>query len=205
MPPAQHRRRVGTVRPSHLMFTGGVGALIDLPNFPVLIRGLDDWRYDTVPDWAPLPEPRLQAAARIWFPDGNLIDQTECDDYLRAVCTTYNVGWVAADEAWWPTLGTLEAEGLPIFRMPQQGRNMIIAYGMTYRVIVDSVLVHDGDPLFTDQIASAVPQSSDRGWTLRKGKHNRRIDACPALAGAVFATTLEPRKVEPPIPRSAVY
>ena len=61
MPPAaQHRRRVGTVRPSHLMFTGGVGALIDLPNFPVLIRGLDDWRYDTVPDWAPLTEPRLQ-------------------------------------------------------------------------------------------------------------------------------------------------
>lgn len=59
---AQHRRRVGTVRPSHLMFTGGVGALIDLPNFPVLIRGLDDWRYDTVPDWAPLPEPRLQGA-----------------------------------------------------------------------------------------------------------------------------------------------
>ena len=46
MPPAsQHRRRVGTVRPSHLMFTGGVGALIDLPNFPVLIRGLDAVSY----------------------------------------------------------------------------------------------------------------------------------------------------------------
>ena len=58
----QHRRRVGTVRPSHLMFTGGVGALIDLPNFPVLVRGLDDWRFDTVPDWTPLYEPRLLAA-----------------------------------------------------------------------------------------------------------------------------------------------
>ena len=63
MPPAaQHRRRVGTVRPSHLIFTGGVGALIDLPNFPVLVRGLDDWRYDTVPEWAPLTERRLLAA-----------------------------------------------------------------------------------------------------------------------------------------------
>jgi hypothetical protein len=59
---AQHRRKVGTVRPSHLMFTGGVGALVDLPNFPVLVGGLDDWRYDTVPDWAPLAEPRLLAA-----------------------------------------------------------------------------------------------------------------------------------------------
>jgi hypothetical protein len=44
------------------MFTGGVGALIDLPNFPVLVRGLDDWRFDTVPDWTPLYEPRLLAA-----------------------------------------------------------------------------------------------------------------------------------------------
>jgi hypothetical protein len=58
----QHRRKVGTARPSHLMFTGGVGALIDLPNFPVLVRGLDDWRYDTMPDWTPLAEPRLLAA-----------------------------------------------------------------------------------------------------------------------------------------------
>ncbi|MGH3187544.1 MAG: DrmB family protein [Streptosporangiaceae bacterium] len=69
MPPAaQHRRRVGTVRPSHLMFTGGVGALIDLPNFPVLVRGLDEWRYDTVPEWEPLAEPRLLAAV------GKLLD-----------------------------------------------------------------------------------------------------------------------------------
>jgi hypothetical protein len=59
---AQHRRRVGTVRPSHLMFTGGVGALIDLPNFAVLVRGIDDWRYDTLPDWEPLAEPRLLQA-----------------------------------------------------------------------------------------------------------------------------------------------
>lgn len=56
---AQHRRRVGSARPSHLMFTSGVGALIDLPNFPVLVRGLDDWRYDTVANWEPLNEPRL--------------------------------------------------------------------------------------------------------------------------------------------------
>ena len=52
MAEVQHRRKVGTARPSHLMFTAGVGALIDLPNFPVLVRGLDEWRYDTVPEWS---------------------------------------------------------------------------------------------------------------------------------------------------------
>ncbi|GAA3755012.1 DUF1998 domain-containing protein [Salinactinospora qingdaonensis] len=58
----QHRRRVGSARPSHLMFTSGIGALVDLPNFAVLVRGTDDWRYDTLPDWNPLSEPRLLQA-----------------------------------------------------------------------------------------------------------------------------------------------
>ena len=31
------------------MFTGGVGALVDLPNFSVLVRGLDDWSYTASP------------------------------------------------------------------------------------------------------------------------------------------------------------
>ncbi|MFC0865812.1 DrmB family protein [Sphaerimonospora cavernae] len=62
--PEGHRRRVGAVRPSHLMFTGGVGALVDLPNFSVLVRGLDDWDYRPIPDWEPLVEPRLLAAVQ---------------------------------------------------------------------------------------------------------------------------------------------
>ena len=61
---APYRRRVGTVRPSHLMFTGGVGAIVDLPNFAAMVRGIDDWRYDQIPDWQPIGEPRLLAAAR---------------------------------------------------------------------------------------------------------------------------------------------
>ena len=59
-----HRRRVGTVRPSHLMFTGGVGALLDQPNFSVLVDGIDEWRYDKVPDFVPLSEPRLLSAVQ---------------------------------------------------------------------------------------------------------------------------------------------
>lgn len=65
---AQHMRRVGTARPSHLMFTGGVGALVDLPNFAALVRGLDDWRYDRSEDRT-IDEPRLvDAAVRYGLP-----------------------------------------------------------------------------------------------------------------------------------------
>jgi Domain of unknown function (DUF1998) len=66
--PGPHRRRVGAVRPSHLMFTAGVGAVMDLPNFAVLIRGLDEWRYDH--EYERLTEPRLLAAVQAMLGPG---------------------------------------------------------------------------------------------------------------------------------------
>ncbi|MCX4848914.1 DUF1998 domain-containing protein [Streptomyces sp. NBC_00893] len=54
-------RRVGAVRPSHLMFTAGVGSLVDLPNFSVLIKGLDSWSYNGITEYD-IDEPRLRAA-----------------------------------------------------------------------------------------------------------------------------------------------
>ncbi|WP_261568735.1 DUF1998 domain-containing protein [Frankia gtarii] len=65
-----HNRRVGAVRPSHLMFTSGVGALVDLPNFSALIRGLDDWDYRNIPEYQPIIEPRLLAAVRRLYDRG---------------------------------------------------------------------------------------------------------------------------------------
>lgn len=79
----QYRRQVGSARPSHLMFTSGVGSLIDLPNFSVLVRGLDDWRYDRIPDWEPLAEPRLLAAVRTLL--GNRVEQLRPAPWLSGM------------------------------------------------------------------------------------------------------------------------
>ncbi|MET9064018.1 DUF1998 domain-containing protein [Streptosporangium sandarakinum] len=60
-----YRRRVGAVRPSHLMFTSGVGALVDLPNFSVLVKGLDEWRHEGLGEKQQvITEPRLLAAVQ---------------------------------------------------------------------------------------------------------------------------------------------
>jgi hypothetical protein len=37
------RRKVGDLSPSHLIFTFGVGAIVDLPSLSVMVMGLDDW------------------------------------------------------------------------------------------------------------------------------------------------------------------
>jgi len=38
--------RLGELRPTQIMFTYGVGALVDLPHLSVIIMGLDDWPAD---------------------------------------------------------------------------------------------------------------------------------------------------------------
>ena len=59
----QHPSRVGEIRPSQLMYTYGVGAIIDLPKFSVIVTGLEDW--DTNPEYArPIVEDRLLMAVR---------------------------------------------------------------------------------------------------------------------------------------------
>ncbi|MFJ2059891.1 DrmB family protein [Streptomyces sp. NPDC087908] len=54
-------RRVGAARPSHLMYTAGVGSLIDLPNFSVLVKGLESWSHGGLTDYV-IDEPRLRTA-----------------------------------------------------------------------------------------------------------------------------------------------
>jgi Domain of unknown function (DUF1998) len=50
--------KVGSQRPNSLLYTGGVGALIDLPNMSVIVRGLDAWDH-TLSEFDDLTEPRL--------------------------------------------------------------------------------------------------------------------------------------------------
>lgn len=54
-------RRVGGVRPSQLMYAFGIGSVVDLPNFSVLVGGLDDW--DEI-NQSVITEDRLLAAVR---------------------------------------------------------------------------------------------------------------------------------------------
>lgn len=64
------KRKVGRVRPSHIMYSAGVGAIVDLPHFSVLVMGTDQWRPDLLPEGPEeIREKRLLAeASRILGP-----------------------------------------------------------------------------------------------------------------------------------------
>lgn len=55
------RYKVGELRPSQIMFSFGIGAVVDLPNLSVMVMGLNEWDM-ALSD--PLAEERLLAAVR---------------------------------------------------------------------------------------------------------------------------------------------
>ncbi|MFF0145386.1 uncharacterized protein DUF1998 [Amycolatopsis sulphurea] len=63
----KNRAKVGSARPSSLLYTYGPGAIMDLPNFSIMPAGLDDWE----PIWKrrehilPIIEPRLLDVVRL--------------------------------------------------------------------------------------------------------------------------------------------
>lgn len=61
MPQFQGKTKVGELRPSQILFSGGVGSVVDLPNLSAMAMGLDDWDITHAVE---LGEERLLAAAR---------------------------------------------------------------------------------------------------------------------------------------------
>jgi hypothetical protein len=53
--------RIGGARPSHLVTTGGIGSVIDLPTMSVVVRGLDAWSMERA---EAIVEPRLLEQVR---------------------------------------------------------------------------------------------------------------------------------------------
>ena len=63
-----NRAKVGSARPSSLLYTYGPGAIMDLPQFTIMPAGLDDWeriwnRRDGIPPQ--IRAPRLREVVRI--------------------------------------------------------------------------------------------------------------------------------------------
>jgi hypothetical protein len=67
----KNRAKVGSARPSSLLYTYGPGSIMDLPSFSVMTSGLDDWesiwkRREVIPT---IVEPRLLNVVRLHLGD----------------------------------------------------------------------------------------------------------------------------------------
>lgn len=57
------KRKIGDLRPSQLLYTFGVGAIVELPNLSVMVMGLDDWPIEQ--GSSEIAEPRLLKAVQL--------------------------------------------------------------------------------------------------------------------------------------------
>ncbi|WP_377449672.1 DrmB family protein [Rhodococcoides fascians] len=62
-PTDKYLRRVGSQRPNALLYSDGVGSVVDLPHLSVVVQGLDYWDYRQATDFE-LTEPRLLQRVR---------------------------------------------------------------------------------------------------------------------------------------------
>ena len=144
-------------------------------------------------------EGRVVARAKIWLPEGGVLDVSGVESYLREIAQQYDIQEIAFDPAFFMrTAEALAEDGFPMVEFPQSPQRMIPACGNLYELIVNQKIAHDGNPLFSDHVLSAAQRVKDNGWTLSKGKSKRKIDAVIALAIAVDrATTTPPAAAEP--------
>jgi len=61
MQDAKNNFKVGEIRPTQILFSYGVGSIIDLPNISVMVMGLEDWNVHYMND---VSEERLLAAVK---------------------------------------------------------------------------------------------------------------------------------------------
>ena len=129
--------------------------------------------------------------AKIWYPQDVGLDVAEVENYLRDLHGKYDIREFAYDPAYFQRSAEhLADDGLPMVEYPQNRTRMIPACGNAYEMIVNGRVVHDGSPMFIDQVLSAAQRMTDDGWRLSKGKSKRKIDAAIALVIALDRATM---------------
>lgn len=133
---------------------------------------------------------KIHLHAKIWHPDQTGIDIAEVENYLRFLHLEYQVKEFAYDPAFFQrSAEALMDDGLPMVEFPQSAQRMIPACGSAFDLIVSNKVVHNGSPMFTDQVLSAAQRMTENGWRLSKGKSRRKIDAAIAMCMALDRAT----------------
>jgi len=76
----KYLRRVGSARPNSLLYSDGIGAVVDLPHVSVVVQGLDFWDYRNASSDYELTEPRLLQRVRQILPQVRQLRATPRSD-----------------------------------------------------------------------------------------------------------------------------
>jgi len=149
-----------------------------------------------------LPDGRIAVTARIWtadqFPDGR-IHHGVVWDYIVEHAQGPGFRGVVYDPRFFEVPARLlEDRGIPTIQFDQSPARMTPACGLTFQLILDAMIVHDGDPDLAAHVNASVKRQQERGFTLSKGRSKRHIDAAVAMCMGVWVLHEVPEETTPP-------
>ena len=143
----------------------------------------------------PREDGRLQTGAFIYMaPEGRATAAPLIEAKLRELRETYNLRAIGYDRYQMDDMAArLSSEGFPMILFGQKNDNMVPASQLTFDLINDRVLVHDGARDFRAHVlGTGAELTSTGGWRFVKAKtktgardKSKNNDACIALAMAV--------------------
>jgi phage terminase large subunit-like protein len=175
---------------------------------PVLHRGSEVWvgvdlgekRDTSAVAWvSPRPNGKVRVGANVFLSERRsgmetTLPQVEAE--LRRLCDTYHVRCIHFD-AWQmrDLAARLASESMPMVEFGQTNTNMVPASQLTFDMIADGLLVHDGDAtLRAHVLGTGGETTATGGWRFTKAKNrtgNRDLsknnDAMIALSMALAA------------------
>jgi phage terminase large subunit-like protein len=134
-----------------------------------------------------LPDDRIAVTSRIWEAMGGRIDHLDVFNHVRKLAAGAGFRGVVYDPRFFEVPGRqLEDEGILVVQFDQTPQRMAPACGLTFQMILDRRIVHNGDEQQTAHVNSAVKREQERGFTLSKGKSKRHIDFAVTLCMGVW-------------------
>jgi len=149
-----------------------------------------------------LPDGRIAITTRIWEAMGGRIDHLDVFNYVKKIAVGASFRGVVYDPRFFEVPARdLEDNGILVIQFDQSPQRMAPACGLTFQMILDGKIVHNGDEQLSAHVRAAVKREQERGFTLSKGKSKRHIDAAITLCMGVW--TLHEPEATPVTPMFA--
>lgn len=136
-----------------------------------------------------LPNGRMAVSCRVWKANRQgQIDHLEVWNYINQLARGTGFRGVVYDPRFFELPARLlEQRGVLTIQFDQSPQRLAPAAGLTKRLIIDGEIIHSGDQNLDSAVKAAVAVPQERGgFTLRKGKSKKHIDACIGMCMGVY-------------------
>lgn len=151
-----------------------------------------------------LPDGRVAVSSRIWRAEDHhgRIPHDTVWKYIKDNSKGLGFRGVVYDPRYFEVPARmLEDDNILAIEFDQSPVRMAPACGLAFKLILEHLVVHDGDPQLASHVKTAVSQPQERGgFTLKKGKSRGHIDACVAMCMGIWVLFEVPTEAASPTP-----